>query len=61
MNSNERSYDGDLKGWQMERVASVFDPEYAEEKAIHDKHDASPSEDGDLLSFWVGYPRDFQG
>ena len=61
VHSNERSNDGDLKGWQMKRIAPILDPEYAEEKAVHYKHDASPGEDGDLLSFWVRYPRDFQG
>lgn len=48
-----------LKGWQMERISPVLDLENAEEKAVHYKHDASPGEDSDLLSLWVGYPRDF--
>lgn len=43
----------------MERIAPVLDSEYAEEKAVQEKHDASPGEDGNLLSMWVGHPRDF--
>lgn len=46
---------------QMERIASILDPEHAQQEAIHAKHNASPNEHGHLLLGGIRHSRDLQG
>ena len=46
---------------QMERVASIFDPEHAQQEAVHAKHNAPPNEHGHLLLGGIRHSRDLQG
>ncbi len=34
-----------LERWQMERVTSILDPEYAHKEAVHSKHYTTPNKD----------------
>ena len=45
----------------MERVASILDPEHAQQEAVHAKHNASPNKYGHLLLGRIRHPRDLQG
>lgn len=50
-----------LEWRQPEWVSAVLHAEDAEEKRVHDQHDASPDDDGDRLRAWVGHAWDLEG
>ena len=58
--SRELSSEGSERR-QMERVASIFDPENAQQEAVHAKHNAPPNENGHLLLGRIRHSRDLQG
>ena len=47
--------------WQGEGVAAVLDAEDAEQEAVHDDHDTTPDEDGELLCLLIGNSRRLDG
>ena len=42
-----------LERWEVKWIASVLDPEHAQEEAVHAQHYAPPNEDSQLLPFRV--------
>lgn len=44
----------------MEWIPPIFDFEHAEQEAIHEQHDSSPHEDGQLLLLWLDHSRHLQ-
>jgi len=49
-----------LEGWQPEGVATVLDPEDAQEERVHAENDSAPNEYRDLLLAGVGHSRDLE-
>lgn len=43
----------DSEWWQVKRITSILDSEYAQQKAVHSEHHCSPHEHCDLLFAWV--------
>ncbi len=44
------------KGWQGEGVTPILHAEDAQQEAVHDEKNTSPSQDDHLLGFRIGYP-----
>lgn len=39
--------------WKPEWIPSIFNSEYAEQEAVHDKDDTAPNDNSNLLSFGI--------
>lgn len=44
----------------MKRISPVFDPENAEQEAVHYEYDTAPGEGSNLLSLWIRHPGHFE-
>ena len=49
-----------LEGRQPEGVATVLDPEDAQEERVHAKEDSTPDQDSDLLLAGICHPGDLE-
>jgi hypothetical protein len=61
MDSPSNLLDRSSKWWQEEGISTILEPEHAEQEAVHEEHDAGPSQNCDLLRLRVGDPGHFQG
>jgi hypothetical protein len=50
-----------LERWQVERIPPVLDLEHAQQKAVHQEHDAAPDEHSELLLLGVDDAGNFNG
>lgn len=49
-----------LEGRQIERISTIFDPEYAEQEAVHSKQHCAPTEHRYLLCLCIFHSRNLQ-